>query len=277
MVSLLIAAVAPALFLLHYVYVRDKYRRAQAGRVVAVYLVSFLGVLPAGIWELNVPHWQALGLAGVAFATWGIVAAAEEGMKYAFLRWLAVPHATFTEVYDGVLYGTAVSLGFATAENIMYVLIYGHGDLTVALLRGVLSVPGHATWGIMLGYFVGLARFAPRAAQPRLALTGWALAAFWHGLYDFLAFTSDLPGNPWRDYCAVGVVGVVIVGWVIGTYLLHRAQQLSAYKRPSFFANPIGALVQARYCNRCGTPCSVAASSCPVCSYEFPLPPAVAS
>jgi RsiW-degrading membrane proteinase PrsW (M82 family) len=267
---LLIAAVAPALFLLHFVYVRDKYEREPFSRVLIIYLVSFLAVIPAGIWESHVPFFEHFGIGGVAFATWGIVAVAEETLKYIFLRFLAVPHNSFNEVYDGVLYGTAVSLGFATAENIMYVVFSGHDGLRVALLRGLLSVPAHAMWGVMLGYYVGLAKFAPRRNNHGLALTGWAMAVFWHGLYDFLAFASDMPQNPWRDYCAVGVVGVVIVGFAVGSYMIHRAQELSVFKRPSPFVNPLGALARVRYCHRCGRSCPRADAYCSACGYEFP-------
>jgi hypothetical protein len=76
---LLAAAVAPALFMLHFVYVRDKYEREPLGRVLLVYFVSFLTVIPAVIWEMSSPNWEKYGgLLGIAISCWGVTALAEE-------------------------------------------------------------------------------------------------------------------------------------------------------------------------------------------------------
>ena len=268
---LLLAAIAPALFLLHYVYVRDKYEREPLGRVLLVYCLGFLAVIPAGIWETHVPFFESLGILGVVFATWGIVAFAEEGMKFIFIRWLAHPLPEFNEVYDGVLYGTAISLGFATAENIMYVLLSGGAAWQVALLRGVLSIPAHASWGIILGYHIGLAKFSAPQDRTRLLFTGGLMAWFGHGLYDFLAYASDLPANPWNNWCAVGVVVVVIVSFILGRYYIQRAQELSVFKRPPLYVDPLGAIARVRYCHRCGQSNPLQGAFCIACGHEFPL------
>ena len=59
----------------------------------------------------------------------------------------------FDEPYDGIMYGVAVSLGFAAIENVLYVYMDGGGYQT-GLLRMFTAVPAHAVFGVMMGYFV---------------------------------------------------------------------------------------------------------------------------
>lgn len=268
---LLAAALAPALFMLHFVYVRDKFEREPLGQVLFVYFLSFFTVIPALVWQLSAPKWEEYGLGGIALSVWGVIALSEETCKYLALRWLAVNHRSFNEVYDGILYSVAASLGFATIENIMYVFGAGGEGMSVALLRAFLSVPGHALWGVIMGYYVGRARFAPPEHKTRLVLTGWGLAVFWHGLYNFFAFGSEAVGGTAAWLFALALPGVIIVNWVIAVRLIHRAQAESVFKRPPPMLNPLGALaLSSRYCHACGKPGPRANSFCQACGYQYP-------
>lgn len=273
---LLIAAVAPVAFMLHFVYVRDKYEREPLGRVLLVFFVSFLTVIPAVIVEGILLAGQLPGLLGIAIASWGVIALSEEFFKYVAVRWLAVRHSSFNEVYDGILYAVAASLGFATIENLLYVFMAaaeGGGEgIWVAVLRALLSVPAHALWGVMMGYYIGLARFADDPAQKRpLVIKGVAIAVFWHGLYDFFAFGAESVGGGTAVVFAAAVVVVVIINWIIGIRLIRRAQALSVFKRPSPLSNPIAAVHQrVKYCHRCGAAQPRGNERCAQCGYEFP-------
>jgi RsiW-degrading membrane proteinase PrsW (M82 family) len=259
--ALIVAAVAPAVFLMYSVYVRDKYEREPLGLVVRIYLISMLTVIPAVILELagSVAIEQTdpgPALAQQAVLAFLVIALAEEGTKLGFLLWLAYRRAEFNEVYDGIVYAVAVGLGFATTENIFYVLAGGSigGGIAVAVFRAFTAVPGHALWGVMLGYFVGLAKFTPdRRDRWRLTLTGLGLAVFMHGLYDFflLGMGVDLPTG-WLAAFALGVLLVLIVDWVIGLRLIRAAQMLSPFRRPGALAGVVPGLAPAVYCIRCG-------------------------
>lgn len=267
---LLAAAIAPALFLLHFVYVRDKYDREPLAAVLQVYFLSYLTVIPALVWQLAAPQWEKYGLAGIAVSVWGVIALSEETCKYLALRWLAMRRPFFNEVYDGILYGVAASLGFATLENIMYVFSEG-GGAGVALLRAVLSVPGHALWGVMMGYYIGRAQFAPPEQKRGLMLTGWGLAVFWHGLYNFFAFGTDVVTGGTAIVFALAVPAVIVINWVIALRMIRAAQKQSVFKRPPPMVDPLGALNPAvRYCHSCGRPSLRANYFCQSCGYQFP-------
>lgn len=104
----------------------------------------------------------------------------EEFFKFLVLFLYAARHREFDEPMDGIVYGVAASLGFATLENILYVV---QGGMGVAIVRAFTAVPGHALFGAVMGLHVGRARFAGKSAPWHLAL-----ALFWpillHGLYD---------------------------------------------------------------------------------------------
>lgn len=72
---------------------------------------------------------------------------------------------------DGIIYAVAASLGFATVENIAYVL---EGGFAVGVLRAVLSVPGHAFFGALMGFYMGVAKHAS-TGQARWLAYGLAL------------------------------------------------------------------------------------------------------
>ena len=96
----------------------------------------------------------------------------EELFKFLVLRWYVWRKPHFDEPLDGVVYGATASLGFATLENILYV---GSHGLEMAVLRALTAVPGHAFTGVVMGAFLGRARFAEAGAALRAA-RGWGSA-----------------------------------------------------------------------------------------------------
>ena len=91
----------------------------------------------------------------------------------------------FNYRFDGIVYAVFVSLGFAAAENIMYVFNYGLG---VALSRAVLSIPGHMCFAVLMGYHYGRAKaLANRGLEAGVKYQlrqGCIFAILAHGIYD---------------------------------------------------------------------------------------------
>jgi hypothetical protein len=131
---------------------------------------------------------------------------------------------------DGVVYGTAASLGFAALENILYV---SEGGFGLAVMRAVTAVPGHALLGVIMGFYVGRARFDPerRRRWLRLALV---IPILLHGLYDFplisLRAMTRIPVEPTGAMALLGwmaiLVLVVEVVWALRLLRRLRAAQL---------------------------------------------------
>ncbi|HRY61180.1 MAG TPA: PrsW family glutamic-type intramembrane protease [Candidatus Fermentibacter sp.] len=165
-----------------------------------------------------------------AFVTAALV---EESLKLLVLRGYSFRKASFDEPMDGIQYGVASALGFATLENVLYVV---EGGLGVAVMRGLLSVPGHASWGAMLGFFAGRGVLSGRKA--RWSLAGLALAVLFHGLYDFpvmLAFQGDKayssPGT--QALMFLLLLAVSVAGWVIVARTVARTRRRQKDRVPS--------------------------------------------
>ena len=59
-------------------------------------------------------------------------------------------------------------------------------------MRAFTAVPAHATFGILMGYFMGKAKFNGKRIADNLI--GLFLAILFHGTYDFFLFIEFVPG-----------------------------------------------------------------------------------
>jgi len=112
-----------------------------------------------------------------------------------------------------------VSMGFAFVENIFYVL---EGGITVALLRAFTAVPAHATFGIIMGYFIGKAKFDNKPFKWNLI--GLSVAILFHGAYDFFLFINFIPG------ISIGAFVSLIIGIVLSRKAIKLHQKNSNFK-----------------------------------------------
>jgi RsiW-degrading membrane proteinase PrsW (M82 family) len=212
---LLFVAVAPGLFLLWYFYHRDKYEREPKKLLFKVFFFGCLTVIPAIIFELileKIFNAFTAGVINVFLVCFIVVSPVEEILKYFVVRNWAYNRPEFDEIMDGIVYAVSASLGFATLENIIYVLSNGLG---VGLIRAFLAVPGHAMYGAIMGYFLGRAKLNCLRSS-RLILTGLLLAILFHGLYDFLLLTKTV--------LAVLVIALLVVLAIVIRKQLKRAE-----------------------------------------------------
>jgi protease PrsW len=154
------AAIGPCLLLLWLAVVADSRPEPPRVVLVAVVLGAFSGVAAGAVeaWlRLHVPlahnPWLAADEMALLFA-----AIPEETLKISVIAAIALRARDFDEPMDGVVYGTAVGLGFAALENLLYVGFSPHWQ-TVAATRAVLSVPLHGALGAIAGAYIASARF----------------------------------------------------------------------------------------------------------------------
>lgn len=187
---LLALAIAPGLAICVYILYRDVYNREPALNMILSFLLGIASILPAlGIETLLSPYISHSFLSIIAGAFFG-VALVEEGCKFAVLRFYSFTRRSFDEPLDGIVYSVLISMGFATVENIFYVY---NESWSVAFLRMFTSVPAHATFAIIMGYFAGKAKFN-HAERKHLFLKGVAGATLAHGTYDAFLLLGE---NDW--------------------------------------------------------------------------------
>jgi RsiW-degrading membrane proteinase PrsW (M82 family) len=223
-------ALAPGIAICIFIFYRDIYNREPKLNLVVSFLLGCLAIVPAIIFETSFEILDG-SLTSVAFYSYAIVAFSEEGSKFLGLRFYSYPKKSFDEPLDGIVYSVMVSMGFATLENLFYVLNYaqeGQG-LQVGIQRMFLSVPAHASFAVVMGYFVGKAKFSPRRRIAYM-LTGLLIAIFFHGTYDFFLFIpkySDIGPQASEGLLAAGAIGSYIVCLLLSRKMLKAHKQLS--------------------------------------------------
>lgn len=213
LLTVLTLAVSPGLFWLWFFYKRDKLEPEPKALIARTF---FRGVLVA----LPIIIVQAFFLSLPPLLLYIVIAPiTEEYGKYLVVRRGIFNNAEFDEPIDGIIYAAAAALGFATIENVGYLLgsylapeeILGTGAtvssavLFLFVVRSLLSVPGHALWASFWGYALGVAKFSSPERGKQLIRNGLALAMFSHGLFNALLILHPL--------LAVGVLAVIPIGW----------------------------------------------------------------
>jgi protease PrsW len=184
-------AIAPGIGLCLFIYFRDKFEKEPFKLLRNSFIFGALSIIPAIIIELI---FGALGIDEnqgffiTLIYAFLIVAVAEESCKFFVLKRYVYKKTDFNEPFDGIVYAVMISMGFATIENILYVVATGIGT---AVLRMFTAVPLHAVCAIFMGYFIGRAKFSKNKAGN--LFMGLFLAVIIHGLYDFFLFQKDIP------------------------------------------------------------------------------------
>ncbi|KAF0198210.1 MAG: hypothetical protein FD166_1561 [Bacteroidetes bacterium] len=229
---LLFISVLPVIIILVYIYYKDRYEKEPLGLLLRAFLG---GVMSAVVTLLLLLPFNGYGIqtgnivAGALIKAFGWAAVPEESLKFIFLYWIIWKNRNFNEYYDGIVYAVSVSLGFACLENILYVTQNG---LTVGITRAFLSVPAHALFGVVMGYFFSLARF--KNTNTFLNLSKSLLyAIILHGIYDFLIFLfADSAGySPWLSmFLVIAFFIFVALLWRSGFRKISRHIQLSVFR-----------------------------------------------
>ncbi len=190
---LLILSILPTIIILWYFYRKDKYNKEPKKVLLKLFLLSAIITIPLAIlFQTIIEAFSPAGIIGIFISAFISAALIEECLKYWMVKRFVFHKPYFDEVIDGIVYAVTASLGFATLENILY--IFGDPEgLSVAIIRAFTAVPAHALDGALLGYFLGLAKFAPEPGmRKKLIRRGLLYAITFHGLYDFFLFTDTL-------------------------------------------------------------------------------------
>jgi hypothetical protein len=113
-----------------------------------------------------------------------------------------------TSRWNGVVYGVAVALGFATLENLLFV--DAARACGVAWMRALFAVPAHALFGATMGLLRRRAKVrSRRQAVARFARSCLFAPTVFHGCYDY-ALHRGMGAHVW-DCDLVAVRGVMDV------------------------------------------------------------------
>ena len=185
----ILLAFAPGIVWLFYFWRRDRNPepRRTVLRVFALGCISAFGVLILRPW-LEVLLLPSGPLLGRSLAdSYVITGGSEELVKVIAFALGVLWHEDLDEPIDGLVYGAAAGLGFASVENVFFA-VNAEGIL-VLLLRAFTATVLHACLTALLGFALGMTRLARRreraASLAAATLVGVTLL---HGTYDLFLF-----------------------------------------------------------------------------------------
>lgn len=216
-------AIAPGLALAVFFFWKDKFEKEPLILLIVCFFTGALSMIPAGYIEGFLERQfdtDSMGITGDFISAFFMVGLVEELLKFSVVMLIAFRRKAFNEPYDGITYCVMVSLGFATIENTLYV--FDDREISTAVSRMFLAVPAHTVFGVIMGFFVGLARFGK---QPFLNLTlAVTASSLLHGTYDFSLFVDDVP------FMALGAVISLIIGIVLSVKAIRIHSKNSPFK-----------------------------------------------
>lgn len=198
---LLLIAIIPSFLLLRMIYIKDTVEKEPAylllilfiGGIISTFITLLLSHLFKSIIPMLNMDYADLNLIQVAFKVLIGVSLIEEVSKWLFNYFIIWKNKEFNYIYDAIVYSTFVALGFATFENIVYVFDYG---FLTAIFRGLLSIPGHACFGVFMGYYLGYSKLESIKGNKhnsiKYRIISLIVPITLHFIYNFCLMSSNL-------------------------------------------------------------------------------------
>lgn len=197
---LLFFSVFPVFFIGRYIYTKDS-EREPLKFVFKLFFCGigsfFLTLIISYVLSLFFPtlftNLYGYDLVHLFFNVFLGIALVEEFSKWIFVYKVSFNSLNYDQFYDMIVYAAFVSLGFACLENILYVFENG---LSVAFVRALLAVPGHACDGVFMGYYLSQAKIASVHGNDSSKSHYLRLSLFvpvcLHGFYDYCLFSQRI-------------------------------------------------------------------------------------
>jgi RsiW-degrading membrane proteinase PrsW (M82 family) len=217
----LILALAPVFAIAFYIYFRDKYEKEPVKKLITAFIAGVLIALPVSLFETLFATFtrQSDGYFKAFWDAFMVASLNEEAFKLAALTLLIWKSKDFNEKFDGIVYASFISLGFAAIENVLYVFQHG---FSTGIARAITAVPAHAFFGITMGFFFGMAKFYPKKRKKYLWMAFLVPFAL-HGTYDFILMVGHI-------YLLALFIPFVIYLWISGFKRMKQMNNASIFR-----------------------------------------------
>lgn len=219
---LLSLAVAPVIIFLVFMFIKDRYEKEPLRLLLLGALYGFYISVPVLLNDVFLMKLSVSRAYPIIFSAFVTSAGNEELLKLVFLYFLMYKNKELNEPVDGIVYSVFVSLGFAGAENIIYIFNPVLGGFETALSRAVISVPAHGLFAVSMGYYFGIYHYLKGGIFYLFAafFSPWIL----HGLFNFILLWET------KWYLFVFIPYVILL-WVNAFIKIKSHLGLSPFKK----------------------------------------------
>lgn len=188
-IDLLVLALAPVVAFVFWIYLKDKYEKEPIVILVKYFVLGailsvFAIIIERFLVKINIlDGWY--NYIYIAFIVAGLT---EEGLKALILTPILFKEKHFNEKLDGVIYSIFLSLGFASIENLIYIMSESRDFVfELGLSRAIISIPGHIMFAITMGYYISKYKFSDDKIKKReYLIMSIILPILLHGIFDFI-------------------------------------------------------------------------------------------
>ncbi len=194
MLLIIATALLPALLLGWWIYRKDSMRPeppqmlfkaffyGMGSAFLSLVITTIMGVMGIMVYDLG----SYVGAVSTAL----FAAAVPEEIAKLTMLWIFLrKNPYYDEYFDGIVYAACVGLGFAGAENILY-LLQSEDWVGTGIVRGLTAVPAHFAIACAMGYFYSKRHFGDRSNLTAACILGVPIIIHW--VYDALAFSEML-------------------------------------------------------------------------------------
>jgi len=225
----IVVSLVPAVIWLGVFVQQDRLEPEPKRFILGVFVLGGLLAQAVGIPAIRdlfrVQDWLAVGQPIVnLLGSILVIGFVQEYLKYAGVRFTVFGSTEFDERVDGIIYGAAIGVGFATVLNISYVVSSGGVHLGIGVMRIVIVTLAQASFAGVSGYFLGRAKFED---MPFWWLpAGVTLAAVLNGVVSVLLQEVSTQGL--RFTPAYGLVLAAAVAGVTFALLFVTIRRINA-------------------------------------------------
>lgn len=208
MFAIFSAGIAPALALMSFFYLKDRFTE-PLGFLIRTFIFGALLVLPIMFIQYA---FAKEGVTNIFLESFLVIALTEEFFKWFIFVYVVYHHTEFDAHYDGIVYAVSISLGFATVENILFLFVNG---IEYAFTRAIFPVSSHALFGVIMGYHFGKAKMYKKNQKLQLFLALF-LPFLLHGIYNSILKTVS---NGWLSV----LIPFMVILWLLGLQRIKSA------------------------------------------------------
>lgn len=210
--AMIIGAIAPGICLLWYFYLKDKDQPEPLRLILSMFILGGLVVFPLMVVQNAInPVFQ-----GIWVQSYLVSGFSEEFIKWFLVVVFIYKHNQFDEHFDGIVYTVAAAAGFATVENVLYSFIEKGSLIQLLWSRAFLPVSAHVLFGVVMGYFLGLAKTTGSKTYIALSLF---VPILLHGTFNQLIYSSKLHGS-------LFIIGFMVFLWFYAVRKMNHALRL---------------------------------------------------
>lgn len=194
---LILLAMIPSIIIGFIIYKKDVVEKEPTLLLIKLFAIGALSTGVALFFEIYIEKFfiffEKIVFLNIFIKSFIIIGFCEEFVKWFFTYIICWKQKDFNYTYDAIVYTVFISLGFATIENIIAILS-DNGGVLLAIQRGLITVPAHAFFGIISGYYLGISKkYEARGWHKKYKkniILSIILPILVHGVFDFLLFSS---------------------------------------------------------------------------------------